>query len=125
MGWLIHFGGIIGSIVLKNYRVIEPYKEMEALLYTLIFMNFLMLILAFVNIFRESPKMFLFLNISVILIISLLSIKFFVDGNFKDSGYLSSFIMVIGFIIGSVLMINYFRHFPAKNEIEEIGQKEE
>lgn len=125
LGWIIYYCSAIISILLKNYGIIEDYKNIKILLYFLIFTTFILLIFTFVNIFKESKRTFIYLNISISLIGILWSISFF--NNYKKGMdmYLYSFLVFIGFLMGATFLINYFRHTPAKNETEEIGKKQD
>ncbi|WP_027378469.1 hypothetical protein [Chryseobacterium daeguense] len=122
LGWIIYYGSVIISILLKDYGVTEDYKSLKILIYFLIFATFILLIFTFVNIFKESKRTFIYLNLSIVLIGILWSISFL--NNYKKGMdvYLYSFLVFIGFLITSALLINYFRHTPAKNEIENIGK---
>jgi hypothetical protein len=44
----------------------------------------------------------------------------------KETAYLYSYIFLnILFVVGPTVLINYFKHSPTNNEIENIGQNEE
>ncbi|WP_267405380.1 MULTISPECIES: hypothetical protein [unclassified Chryseobacterium] len=121
LGWLIYYSAAIINILFKNYGIVEQYRMLQIPIYLLIFLTFILLIITFINIFKEAKRMFLCLNISISLICILWSISFF--NNYKEGmdRYLYSFLIFIALLIGSGLLINYFKHSPSKNEIDSIG----
>ncbi|KFF14813.1 hypothetical protein IW15_05100 [Chryseobacterium soli] len=126
LGWIIYYGAFIINVLLKGYRLVEKYSKFKTLLYLLNFIIFTLLIVAFIHIFRESKKLFMYLNISSALIIILGLISFYINYEGKWGIHIYSFLFGFALLlIGPTLLINYFRHIPAKNEIEQIGQHKE
>ncbi len=122
-GWIIFIGFSIGKIIFKGYEVIDEYNMYSLLFYFFLFATFATFILALVKIFSESKKAFLFLNISIALLIFFQLFGLIVIRKTFPSIF-SPFILKNLLIIGFGFLINYFRHTPKKNEIEEIGRSE-
>jgi len=123
--WLIFFTYNIFNIFLRGYGIDDAYTAFKIPIYILYFLIFPLLIIAFISIFKESKKMFICLNISVFLMIIFHTIFFYVkyQKSTNPTVYFSTYVfMNMLFVVGPTLLINYFRHTPAKNEIEEIGK---
>jgi glucan phosphoethanolaminetransferase (alkaline phosphatase superfamily) len=114
------------SIFLRGYGLKEEYIKFKIPIYLLYFLIVPLLTITFISIFKESRKVFIYLNTSLFLMIVFHSIFFYVQrqGNRPPTVY-SFILMNILFVVGPTLLINYFRHIPVKNEIEEIGQHKE
>ncbi len=123
LGWIIYYGVFVINVLLKGYRVVEKYIKFRIPIYFLNFIAFILLILTFVHVFKESRKMFKYLNSTCITIIILASVSFYINYDGKWGVYIYSFLFGLTlFLIGPVLLINYFKHIPAKSEIENIGK---
>ncbi len=112
------------EIFLRGYGLRKEYTAFKIPIYALYFLILPLLIITFVSVFKESRKMFPYLNISLFLMIIFHTIIFYVkyQRTTNHSTYLLLFIFSnIVFVVGPVVLINYFKHHPAKNEIEEIG----
>ena len=124
--WMIYYGSVVFSILFKNYGITEQYKAIQIPVFLLIFGTFILLVVTFVNIFKESRKTFIYLNISVALICLLWSVNFFKTYHEGMNAYLCSFLFFIVFLVaGPSLLIRYFKHHTAKDEIENIGKHED
>jgi hypothetical protein len=65
----------------------------------------------------------MYLNLTCILIIILGSLSFYINYDEIWGKYIYSFLLGLAlFLIAPILLINYFKHTPAKNEIENIGK---
>lgn len=114
------------NIFLRGYGLKEEYIKFKVPIYLLYFLIIPSLTITFIGIFKESRKVFVYLNTSLFLMIVFHSIIFYVRRQSDKPPTLYSFILMnILFVVGPTLLINYFRHTPAKNEIEEIGQHKE
>ncbi|KMQ61075.1 hypothetical protein ACM40_15345 [Chryseobacterium sp. BLS98] len=123
LGWIIYYGVFVINVLLKGYRLVEKYIKFRIPIYFLNFIAFILLILTFVHVFKESRKMFKYLNSTCITIIILASVSFYINYDGKWGAYIYSFLFGLTlFLIGPVLLINYFKHIPAKSEIENIGK---
>ncbi|OBW45163.1 hypothetical protein AB671_02756 [Chryseobacterium sp. BGARF1] len=70
--------------------------------------------------------MFTYLNVTSFLIVILGFLSFYMNYGELWKIYINSFLITLFiFLIVPTLLINYFRHTPAKNEIEEIGKKQD
>lgn len=122
LGWIIYYSVFVINILLKGYRLAEKYVKFRSFAYFLNFIVFVLLIVTFIYIFKESKKMFTYLNVTSFLIIILGSLSFYMNYGELWKTYLKSFIITLFmFLIVPTLLINYFKHTPKKNEIEEIG----
>ena len=67
--------------------------------------------------------MFTYLNVTSFLIVILGFLSFYMNYGELWKTYINSFLITLFiFLIVPTLLINYFRHIPAKNEMEEIGK---
>jgi len=124
--WMIYYGCVVFNILFKNYGITEQYKAIQIPIFLLIFATFILLAVTFVNVFKESGKTFIYLNISAALICLLWSVNFFKTYHEGMNAYWSSFLFFIVFLVaGPLLLIRYFKHYPAKDEIENIGKHED
>lgn len=90
------------------------------------FSAFALLIITFIQIFKESKKMFIYLNITFILIIILGILSFYMNYGETWKSYIKPFLTtIVVLLIIPIVIINYLRHTPSKNEIEDIGQNED
>lgn len=125
LGWIIYYSVFAINILLKGYRLAEKYVKFRSFAYFLNFLVFILLIVTFINIFKESKKMFTYLNVTSCLIVVLGFLSFYMNYGELWKTYINSFLITLFiFLIVPTLLINYFRHTPAKNEIEEIGKKQ-
>ncbi|UWX62279.1 hypothetical protein N0B40_08295 [Chryseobacterium oranimense] len=123
LGWIIYYGVFVINVLLKGYRLVEKYIKFRVPIYFLNFIAFILLILTFVHVFKESRKMFKYLNSTCITIIILASVSFYINYDGKWGAYIYSFLFGLTlFLIVPVLLINYFKHIPVKSEIENIGK---
>ncbi|REC79142.1 hypothetical protein DRF60_07570 [Chryseobacterium elymi] len=123
LGWIIYYGVFVINVLLKGYRLVEKYIKFRIPIYFLNFIVFTLLIVTFVHVFKESKKMFMYLNMTCVLIIILGSLSFYINYDEIWGKYIYSFLFGLTlFLIGPTLFINYFKHTPAKNEIENIGK---
>jgi|GEM_PF-1265254 len=124
-GWLLFFGYNIFKIYIKGYGLQEKYLTFKFPIFILYFLIFPLLIITFVNIFKESKKIFIYLNLTVFLIIIFHSIFFYV-GVQKSKNIFQYFISFIFInmldVIGPTILINYFKQKNINNEIDEIGK---
>ena len=110
----------IGNILFKGYVIDDKYEYFKIPIYVLFFTTFCSLIFSLINIFKESKKAVFYFNISIIFMISLWSINFYVNKVFEKNN--PSFLFIFyGFFFFSALIINYYKHKTVNNEIEEIG----
>lgn len=127
LGWLLFFGYNIFKIYIKGYGLQEKYLAFKFPIFILYFLIFPLLIITFVNIFKESKKIFIYLNLTVFLIIIFHSIFFYV-GVQKSKNIFQYFISFIFInmldVIGPTILINYFKQNNINNEIDEIGKSE-
>ncbi|KFF01965.1 hypothetical protein [Chryseobacterium luteum] len=123
LGWIIYYGVFVINVLLKGYRLVEKYIQFRIPIYFLNFIAFTLLIVTFVHVFKESKKMFIYLNITGASIIILASMSFYINYDEKWGAYIYSFLFGLTlFLIGPILLINYLRHSPAKSEIDNIGK---
>ncbi len=123
LGWIIYYGVFVINVLLKDYRLVKKYIKFRIPIYFLNFIVFTLLIVTFVHVFKESKKMFMYLNLTCILIIILGSLSFYINYDEIWGKYIYSFLLGLAlFLIAPILLINYFKHTPAKNEIENIGK---
>lgn len=125
LGWIIFYAYNMVKIFIMAYGFKEEFNVIKIPIYTLYFIIFPLLILTFINIFRESKMMFKFLNTSVLLIIIFHLLFFFVRyQKISDPKYYmySFIIMNVLFIIIPTVFINYSKYLPSNNEIEQIGK---
>jgi len=122
-GWIIFFGSFIGNILFKDYEMVTEYKMYTFPFYSFIFIIFLTFILTLINVFKESSKTFLFLNISIVLVVlfQLFNLVIIRHTFIKN---LIPFIWENFIIVGIGFLLNYYKHIPEKNELEEIGKPE-
>ncbi|OBW40890.1 hypothetical protein AB670_02841 [Chryseobacterium sp. MOF25P] len=126
LGWIIYYSVFAINILLRGYRLAEKYIKFRSFAYFLNFIVFILLIVTFINIFKESKKMFTYLNVTSFLIVILGFLSFYMNYGELWKIYINSFLITLFiFLIVPTLLINYFRHTPAKNEIEEIGKKQD
>ncbi|WP_080778760.1 hypothetical protein [Chryseobacterium phocaeense] len=126
LGWIIYYGVFVVNVLLKGYRLFEKYVKFRIPIYFLNFIAFTLLIITFVHVFKESRKMFMYLNSTCVVIIILASLSFYINYDGKWEAFIYSFLLGLTlFLIGPVIFINYFKHIPAKNEIENIGEHED
>ncbi len=70
--------------------------------------------------------MFIYLNITFILIIILGILSFYMNYGETWKSYIKPFLTtIVVLLIIPIVIINYLRHTPSKNEIEDIGQNED
>ncbi|WDF45767.1 hypothetical protein PQ459_12760 [Chryseobacterium sp. KACC 21268] len=121
IGWIIFFGLSVGNILFKGYMLLDQYLAYSIPFYFFLFSIFIFFILTLINIFKESRRTFLFLNISIGLLISFqLFNLIFIKKTFLQNLY--PFLWRNLIIVGLGFLINYYRFNPKKNEIEEIGK---
>jgi glucan phosphoethanolaminetransferase (alkaline phosphatase superfamily) len=123
--WMIFFAYNMFKIFLRGYGLAEEYTAFKIPIYALYFLILPLLTVTFVSIFKESRKMFFYLNISLFLMIIFHAIIFYVKYQRTASPATYLFLYVFSnllFVVGPVVLINYFKHIPAKNEIENIGK---
>jgi len=113
----------IGNIVFKGYTIDYKYEDFKIVIYVLFFTTFISLIFSLINIFKESKKAIFYFNISILLMLCLWSINFYVNNNFKKGNPYALFIFY-GFFFFSAFLINYFKHKVIDNEIDKIGTSE-
>jgi len=113
----------IGNILFKGYVIDNKYENFKIPIYVLFFTTFFSLIFSLINIFKESKKAILYFNISIIFMICLWSINFYVNKVFEKNNP-SILVVFYGFFFLSALIINYYKHKIANNEIDEIGKSE-
>lgn len=124
--WIVFFAYNMVNIFLRGYGLKEEYSTFKILIYILYFLILPLLTITFVSIFKESKKMFFYLNISLFFMLIFHVVIF--NGKYQkiqnpSTGYLFSFILLnILFVLGPVVLINYFKHIPTENEIESIGK---
>ncbi|UCA59977.1 hypothetical protein KB553_00260 [Chryseobacterium rhizoplanae] len=102
----------------------EEYTVFKIPIYVLYFLILPLLVVTFVCIFKESKKMFTYLNISLFLMIIFHAIIFCVKYQRTTNHTTYLFLYLVSnvlFVVGPVILINYFKHHPGKSEIEEIG----
>lgn len=122
LGWIIYYGVFAVNVLLRGYRLAEKYVKFRVPVYFLNLIVFALLIITFIYIFKESKKMFIYLNVTSFLIIVLGAISFYMNYEGLWKAYIKSFLIAFAvLLIGPVLLINYLRHNPAKNEIDNIG----
>ncbi|WP_454046249.1 hypothetical protein [Chryseobacterium sp. Marseille-Q8038] len=123
LAWIIYYGAVVINILLKGYRVKDEYTGFEIPYYSLTFIIFTLLIMTFISIFKESNKMFLYLNISMFLIMIAGLVTFYAKlGETSAKSIYSLLITIAVLVIGPAILINYLKHNPAKSEIEDIGK---
>ncbi|WP_126650227.1 hypothetical protein [Chryseobacterium aureum] len=123
LGWIIYYGALVINILLKGYRVKDEYTGYEIPYYSLTFIIFTLLIMTFISIFKESKRMFLYLNSSMFLIMIAGLITFYAKmGETSAKSVYSLLVTIAVLVIGPAILINYFKHHPAENEIENIGK---
>lgn len=125
LGWMIFYAYNIFKIFIMAYGFNEEYSLIKVPIYVLYFIIFPLLIFSFISIFKESKMMFKYLNTSVVLIIIFHLLFFYVKcQKISDpSHFIYTFIIMnVLFILIPVVFINYSRHSPINNEIEDIGK---
>ena len=125
LGWIIFYAYNIFKIFLMDYGFKEEYNIIKIPIYILYFIIFPLLIFTFISIFKESKMMFKYLNTSVLLMIIFHLLFFYVRyQKINDyTYYIYSFIIMnVLFILTPVVFINYSKHLPPNNEIEQIGK---
>ncbi|MDR3024836.1 hypothetical protein [Chryseobacterium sp.] len=123
LAWIIYYGAVVINILLKGYRVKDEYTGFEIPYYSLTFMIFTLLIMTFISIFKESKRMFLYLNISMFLIMIAGLVTFYAKlGETSAKSIYSLLVTIAVLVIGPAILINYLKHNPAKSEIENIGK---
>ncbi|MDR6525856.1 hypothetical protein [Chryseobacterium rhizosphaerae] len=126
--WMIFFAYNMFNIFLRGYGLREEYNAYKIPISILYFLILPLLTITFVSIFKESRKMFHYLNISLFLMIIFHAIIFYVkyQRTTNPATYLFLYLFSnILFVVGPVVLINYFKYHPAKNEIENIGKHED
>ncbi|VEH20064.1 Uncharacterised protein [Chryseobacterium nakagawai] len=126
--WMIFFAYNMFKIFVIGAGLREEYNTFKIPIYVLYFLIFPLLIITFVSIFKESRKMFTYLNISLFLMIIFHAIIFYVKYQRTTNHETYLFLYIVSnvlFVVGPVVLINYFKHYPAKSEIEEIGTHNE
>lgn len=116
--WLLYFGYFTLLMITNNFIINENYVSLKYVFYILTLGIFSTLLVSFICIFKESKKFFINFNIAIFLIILLHLIRYFID--FKEIHL--QFVYFIIFLLGSGILINFFRHKIKKNEIEEIAK---
>ncbi|SEW29303.1 hypothetical protein SAMN05421841_2056 [Chryseobacterium wanjuense] len=123
LGWIIYYSVFAINILLRGYRLAEKYVKFRSFAYFFNFIVFILLIVTFIHIFKESKKMFTYLNVTSFLIVILGFLSFYMNYGGLWKTYINSFLITLFiFLIVPTLLINYFRHTPAKNEMEDIGK---
>lgn len=123
LGWIIFFGVSVANILFKGYKLLDEFLVYSIPFYFFIFSIFLFFILTLINIFRESRKAFLFLNVSIgLLILFQLFNLIIIKKTFLKNLY--PFILRNILTISLGFLINYYKFTPIKNEIDEIGKSE-
>lgn len=125
LGWIIFYAFNIFKIFIMAYGFKEDYHMIKTPIYILYFIIFPLLTITFISIFKESKMMFKFLNISVILIIIFHLLFFYVKCQIisDPSHFIYTFIIMnVLFILIPVIFINYSKHSPINNGIEQIGE---
>jgi len=123
--WMIFFAYNMFNIFLRGYGLKEEYNAVKIPIIALYFLILSLLSITFVNIFKESRKMFYTLNISLFLMIIFHAIIFYPKYQRTKSPATYLFLYIFSnvlFVVGPVVLINYFKHHPAKSELEEIGK---
>lgn len=124
--WMIFFAYNMFNIFLRGNGLAEEYIALKVPIYVLYFLILPLLTVTFVSIFRESEKMFFYLNISLFLMIIFHAMIFYIKDQrvTNHTVYLFSYIFSnILFVVGPVILINYFKHTPpVGREIENIGK---
>ncbi len=113
----------IGDIIFKGYRIIAKYEDFKIPIYILFFVTFISLIFSLINIFKESKKAVFYFNISIFFMICISTINLYVNNLFEKTPPFN-LIIFFGFFFFSAFLINYFKHKPFQNEINEIGKSE-
>ncbi|PWN69322.1 hypothetical protein C1631_014805 [Chryseobacterium phosphatilyticum] len=117
------------NIFLRGYGLKEEYNTFKILIYVLYFLILPLLTATFICIFKESRRMFLYLNISLFLMLIFHTVIF--NGKYQKiqnhtTKYLFSFILLnVLFVVGPVVIINFFKHSPIGDGIENIGKHED
>lgn len=122
--WMIFFAYNMFKIFVMGSGLREEYTAFKIPIYALYFLILPLLVVTFVCIFKESRKMFTYLNISLFLMIIFHAIIFCVKYQRTTNHATYLFLYLVSnvlFVVGPVVLINYFKHHPAKSEIEEIG----
>lgn len=112
------------NLFLMDYGLKEEYLQIKIPIYILYFLIFPLLVITFISIFRESRKMFIYLNISLFFMIIFHAIFFVVryQKAIDPTRFLLSYIFFnLLFVIVPTVLINYWKHLPVDNEIESIG----
>ncbi|MCE4063718.1 hypothetical protein LXM63_01310 [Chryseobacterium gleum] len=127
--WMIFFTYNMFNIFLRGYGLKEEYNAFKLIIYVLYFLILPLLTVTFICIFKESRKMFFYMNISLFLMLIFHAVIFNVRyqklPNSNNKYLLFYIVFNILFVIGPVVLINYFKHNPAENEIENIGKHED
>lgn len=122
--WMIFFAYNMFKIFVIGSGLREEYTVFKIPIYVLYFLILPLLVVTFVCIFKESKKMFTYLNISLFLMIIFHAIIFCVKYQRTTNHTTYLFLYLVSnvlFVVGPVILINYFKHHPGKSEIEEIG----
>ena len=127
--WIIFFAYNMVNIFLRGYGLKEEYYTFRIIIYVLYFLILPLLAVTFVSIFKESKKMFFYLNISLFFMLIFHAVIF--NGKYQkiqnpSTGYVFSFILLnILFVVGPVVLINYFKYIPTEDEIENMGKQQD
>ncbi|MEC3876858.1 hypothetical protein [Chryseobacterium salviniae] len=122
--WMIFFAYNMFNIFVRNYGLKDEYSGIKIPIYALYFLILPLLSITLVSIFKESIKMFTYLNISLLLMIIFHGLLFYISYTKvkKPNEYLISYMFSnLLFIVGPTILINYLKYSPANNEIESIG----
>ncbi|MDR2235142.1 MAG: hypothetical protein LBE92_03380 [Chryseobacterium sp.] len=127
--WMIFFAYNMFNIFLRGYGLAEEYIAFKIPIYALYFLILPLLTATFVNIFKESGKMFFYLNICLCLMFIFHAIIFYVKYLRSTNTTISLFFYIFSniiFVVGPVIFINYFKHTPSLGrDIENIGKHED
>lgn len=126
--WIVFFGYNMFSIFIEGRGFRKEYSLIKVPVYVLYFLILPLLIMTFISIFRELRKIFLYLNVSLLLVLIFHSLFFLINypQSKKPLVYSISFIVMnVLFVILPGIIINYCKHHPTKNEIDRVGEKED
>lgn len=126
--WMIFFAYNMFNIFLRGYGLKDEYDTFKIPIYILYFLIFPLLTITFISIFKESRKMFIYLNITLFLMIIFHTIIFYVkyQKSTNSTVYLYSYIFAnLLFVVGPTVIINCLKHTPTNSEIEKIGTNDD
>lgn len=121
-GWILFFIYRLFQVVFTNFKFFDEYKSIAFMYYLFYISVIIFLVLGLIHIFKESRKAFLYINVGLLIIITqaLFMITFDLINQIKRFSIPSYFITI--FIIStSIFLINYYKHHPKNDEIEQIG----